>query len=206
MFAPKTQSSQAHRQIVSSTLKDILSAAQLATVLEIFDQEFAHHNNFPITEFVARIDIAINLGERKNGVRVLLARNLDVVRAGAPGKSGDTPDAVVVFSALMNKVIDVLNLSDSLKAMALQGTVAKGLPAAKLDPGFKNELKNWCRGDAQAFRVGSSEKEMASIVHGVYVWCCNSLGPVAADNLFARAIREAEAVPQAAQFSPRRLL
>jgi len=48
--------------------------------------------------------------------------------------------------------------------------------------------------------------ELANLVHGLYVWTAEHVGPVKADRIFGAAIEETERLPEAERFDPRKLL
>lgn len=54
--------------------------------------------------------------------------------------------------------------------------------------------------------VDAPQAELAKVVHLLYVALCEALGPVEADQVLMRAVRAAEQIPQARQFSPRKLI
>jgi hypothetical protein len=208
MIAPKMSSPTELRQIVSRTLQASLNPAQMAAVLDVLDREFLDQANFALTDFVNRIDQLVDLGDRKNGMRALLARNLNLVHGaadgGSPAAAAPRP-AVIVFDAVVNAIHKAVDLADPAKAEVMCAAMAKGLGAANLGPPFKAELQAWCQDRIAKFTNGGSDKDLATVVHALYVWCCNALGPTATDKLFANAMREAERLPEAAQFPPRRL-
>lgn len=58
----------------------------------------------------------------------------------------------------------------------------------------------------EAWMLDASADQMAAVVHELYISACEALGPVDADHLLMMAVRHAEALPQARDFLPSRLL
>jgi hypothetical protein len=54
--------------------------------------------------------------------------------------------------------------------------------------------------------IEGTPAELSQVVHQFYVALCEALGPVDADQVLTRSVRAAEQIPQARQFSPRKLI
>ncbi len=82
------------------------------------------------------------------------------------------------------------------------------LDHARLSPGLRQAARDALvtAGGAQAWYLEASEGDLSTLVHEFYVALCESLGPVDADHVLMQAVRHAEQLPQAREFSPSRFL
>ncbi|GEM_PF-2719072 len=105
--------------------------------------------------------------------------------------------AVMVRSFLAQLHPDGRNGNDTLA-----GALARAIP----DRDRRLTLERWLvRGDAANAPVCGLEQQRA-IMHGLYVQACEDVGPVAADNALAHALRQVRADPRAAREPPERWL
>lgn len=65
----------------------------------------------------------------------------------------------------------------------------------------------WANASSPQLSVPELEqREMSRVLDAVYAWYCDMFGPNATDQSFARALAQAEKLPDAALFSPRKFL
>jgi hypothetical protein len=55
-------------------------------------------------------------------------------------------------------------------------------------------------------RENLSRQQLADIIHAIYVWLCEYIGPVKSDALVLRVCKAMETIPIAARFSPKNFL
>ena len=81
------------------------------------------------------------------------------------------------------------------------------LSESNLTPPCKVMLKRWSQASAPQLMIPDLEvSEMSQAIDIIYVWYCDLFGPGATDQSFARLIAQAERLPEASFFSPRRFL
>lgn len=126
------------------------------------------------------------------------------ISSTVPDTRFDVTDEMVVFSFMLNELILGVqkieygyerkmcdHLSGKIKPMGLTSENATTLQAWTNIAGTKN--------------IGTikSKVSMIKIVHEIYLWACDYLGPIPADKLFAKVVKRTEELPQAARYSPR---
>ena len=120
-------------------------------------------------------------------------------------------DEVVVFNSLLGGIFqrvfqrDPANLEDLRQHLLgeLRDTNEIRLPTTQQ---LQILLQDTSSMLAPNFTQKIAEDEMAEILHWVYLWSCDSLGPVSADRMISEAVSQTEALPQGRRFSPRSLL
>ncbi len=111
-----------------------------------------------------------------------------------------------VFAAVVEEVARGLTRVNPRVADAAFAFLGERLPRLKLTPGGQAEVAAWAANRTAAFTARTAKPDMHAVIHALYVWTCQEVGPIDADKLFARAVREADRVPSAAQCPPQGLL
>jgi hypothetical protein len=119
----------------------------------------------------------------------------------------DRPAVQVVHAGLMRAALSQVRqyhpaASEDLRSAALSqaararvtGPVREAWRAAW----EQESTTDWC--------IDAPQNALAELVNAFYVALCEALGPVDADHVLTRAVREAEGLPQAREFSPRRFV
>jgi hypothetical protein len=114
---------------------------------------------------------------------------------------------VVVFGTLWREVLaEVQTFHPAAFDDLRQGTLS-GLSGARLNASIRQQVQEaWQQPAEQSWLLNTSETELAELVNLLYVALCEALGPVEADQVLTRAVKAASLLPQARQFSPRRLI
>jgi|GEM_PF-6065881 len=112
----------------------------------------------------------------------------------------------VVFSKLVGEVDGQLIALSPVNAGRLRAFVQAAIPKVGLSTSARDEMVRWCGNLRHVVGPGLTADEMHKILHQMYLWTLDAIGPVDADRLFGRAIRESERLPEAALFPPRSLL
>ena len=73
-------------------------------------------------------------------------------------------------------------------------------------PVRKQAREAWAQPMQATWVIDGTPAELSQLVHQFYVALCEALGPVDADQVLTRAVRAAEQIPAARQFSPRKLI
>lgn len=117
------------------------------------------------------------------------------------------PAEQVVFGALMRALLAEMQQFHGGSLEDLRTDLLKDLPKVKISNAVRQLYKEaWVQPMQHAWHLNGPDKELASLIHHTYVGLCETLGPVDADQVLARAVRSAERLPQARQFPPKRFL
>ena len=220
------------RKALHIGLAGALDESQAQIGLRLWDQSFALQKPGAIIEFVAELSSQLSLAPKlrhemrmgiyqallkydagrepipeANDVRpVHTASQMAPLPATAIARVSGTPQ-YVVFCALLQSLMDGLRIVEAVAKHDLIQSLQKLSGRSGLDFGRHHALTQWAKEDAPlgAF-AAESEEVLAQAVHALYIAFCEAVGPVATDQLLARAVRAAEALPEAARFPPRRLL
>ncbi|MFA5940125.1 MAG: hypothetical protein WC809_12280 [Sinimarinibacterium sp.] len=210
-----------------------LDEAQAQIGLRLWDASFAEQKPAAIIEFVAQLSAQLALPpkqrhEMRMGIYQALLK-YDAGREPIPEVNGARPPHAmavmapsmpetapawvsgtpqfVVFSTLLQHLLDALRIMEAVARHDLIQSLRGSTGRSGLDFGLHHALTQWIKEGASlsAFAT-ATEDALALAVHTLYVAFCEAVGPVAADQLLARAVRVADALPEAARFPPRRLL
>ncbi|MGY0196136.1 hypothetical protein ACWA7J_13825 [Leptothrix sp. BB-4] len=120
----------------------------------------------------------------------------------------DAPPAVLVFEALITAALAEVRLRHPGELADLRDSSVSGLDGSRLGASSRNLVRNAWQHQAEpgAWRLVLPTPELGELVHLFYVALCEALGPVDADQVLTRAVREAEQVPAAQRHSPRLFL
>ncbi len=126
-------------------------------------------------------------------------------RAPAPP---DLPPASIVFGLLWGTVLNTVHTLHQRDFADLCVAVQDELKSARVPAGVMAVMAAGWTGDPlqQQWTPAAKETELADMVHRLYVALCETLGPVAADQVLTHAVRTVERKPEASGFSPRKLL
>ncbi len=120
----------------------------------------------------------------------------------------DAPPAVLVFDALIAAALSEVRQRHAAELNDLRDSAVAGLDGSRLGATPRNLVRAaWQRhAEAGAWRLPLNTTELGELVHLFYVALCEALGPVDADQVLTRAVREAEQIPAAQRHSPRQFL
>jgi hypothetical protein len=217
------------RQALFLGLSGTLDDAQTQVGLRLWDQGYAQNRPAAIIEFVAELSTQLGLPpKQRHEMRMAIYQALlkyDAGREPLPGPSAANSAAAsvaapatvkpalrgsaafIVFAHLLQSLLDGLRNADAVAKHDLIQSLQRLGPRSGLDLAQHHALTQWAKeGAALNVFSGASEPALALAVHTVYVGLCEALGPVATDQLLARAVRAAEALPEAPRFPPQRLL
>ena len=220
------------RKALHVGLTGALDEAQVLVALRLWDQAFAQQRPGAIIEFVAQLSSQLGLPpkqrhEMRMGIYQALLR-YDAGRepipetrpAGARGATNAVaslpatpltsvrgPAEYAVFHALLQQLMDGLLRIEALARHDVIQSLQQQQGRSVLSSGLHSALIQWVRDDSGLGAYAAEPAEVLSdAVHALYVALCMAVGPVATDQLLARAVRAAEGLPEAARFKPQRLL
>lgn len=112
----------------------------------------------------------------------------------------------VVFEFLLRRTLSKLEVLGFDK---LRRDLGNKIRASNLPFNYSQIIESWLNekisiNDAELPKVSMSQ--MKGLMDAVYGWMCAAIGPVKADQVLARIVKQAELLPEANSFSPRRLL
>jgi len=112
----------------------------------------------------------------------------------------------VVFSKLVEQIDTQLIALSPANSGKLRSFLRDAVPKVSLSSVAREEMLRWCGNPKHLVGPGLTPDEMHKLLHQMYLWTLEAVGPVDADKLFGRAIRECERLPEATLFPPRSLL
>jgi hypothetical protein len=120
----------------------------------------------------------------------------------------DAPPAVLVFEALIAAALTDVRQRHPGELHDLRDSAVAGLDGSRLAAQARGLVRAaWQRhAEPGAWRLQLGTQELGELVHLFYVALCEALGPVDADQVLTRAVREAEQIPAAQRHSPRQFL
>lgn len=143
-------------------------------------------------------------------------RRVEAPQAGTPPPpeahqaSPSAPEAApatVVFASLCTGMIHEVQALHRAALPDLHDALFEQLERSRLAHSLKPQLAAaWKDGTRPAWQLQADEKTLAEVVSLLYVALCESLGPVHADTILTSAVKRATQLPQASEFSPRRLI
>lgn len=218
------------RQALFHGLSGTLDDAQAQVGLRLWDRSYAQQRPAAIIEFVAELSTQLGLPpKQRHEMRMGIYQALLKYDAGREPLPGPTPasgtttasgaapakpatirgtPAFVVFMHLLQSLSEGLRAADAGARHDLIQSLQKLGLRSGLATDQQLALSAWARESGAPMHSFSSadERTLALAVHTVYVGLCEALGPVATDQLLSRAVRAAEALPEALHFPPQRLL
>ncbi|QJR16032.1 hypothetical protein DSM104440_02860 [Usitatibacter palustris] len=127
--------------------------------------------------------------------------------APTPTDEGPVSPLHATFSKLIVALEEQLRLHEPRIWMDAASYLAENLAPLRLAASTERELTMWLRSDKRSlFRGMVTEGQASGIVHLLYVWAAEMLGPVPADRLFSEAVSIVQASPEGRTFPPTALL
>jgi hypothetical protein len=113
--------------------------------------------------------------------------------------------AAAVMGALISQLVDGAARAKQVEELAHCTNFAE----AAISPPTLSAANQWVRGgctDSLGFANLVPDKERAAVVNVVYIALCEAVGPSVADRILGQAVQHVERMPEAAEFSPKKLL
>ena len=89
----------------------------------------------------------------------------------------------------------------------LRSSALEQIDQGRLSQPVRKQARDaWAQPLQATWVVDGTPAELSQLVHQFYVALCEALGPIDADQVLTRAVRAAEQIPAARQFSPRKLI
>lgn len=136
-----------------------------------------------------------------------VAAALAAAQAASPVQSQVPEEPPVIFGALMRAIVDEVyrhhrEALDEVRKDALQR-----LEESMAAPAVRQQFRSgWSRALQHDWQLPGTHADLAELTRVVYLALGDAFGRAGADHVLKRGLDAAEAVPEAAVFSPRRLL
>lgn len=117
-----------------------------------------------------------------------------------------SPDRAVCAELLRSAIAEVQRFHGA--AMSdLRSSALEQIDQGRLSQPVRKQARDaWTQPLQATWVVDGTPAELSQLVHQFYVALCEALGPIDADQVLTRAVRAAEQIPAARQFSPRKLI
>jgi hypothetical protein len=117
-----------------------------------------------------------------------------------------SPDRAVCAELLRSAIAEVQRFHGA--AMSdLRSSALEQIDQGRLSQPVRKQARDaWAQPLQATWVVDGTPAELSQLVHQFYVALCEALGPIDADQVLTRAVRAAEQIPAARQFSPRKLI
>jgi hypothetical protein len=124
----------------------------------------------------------------------------------APAAPPASPDRVVCAELLRNALTEVQRFHAG-SLTDLRSSALEQLDQGRLSQPVRKQVRDaWAQPMQVSWVIDGTPAELSQLVHQFYVALCEALGPIDADQVLTRAVRSAEQIPAARQFSPRKLI
>ncbi len=124
----------------------------------------------------------------------------------APDLSG-RPAVQVVHAGLMRSALAQVRQYHPTAVEDLRSAALAQVGRVRVSGPVREAWRSAWEQEAQSdWLINAPQNALAELVNTFYVALCEALGPVDADHVLTRAVREAEGLPQAREFSPRRFV
>jgi hypothetical protein len=121
----------------------------------------------------------------------------------APPPSADR----AVCAELLRSAIAEVQRFHSTALTDLRSSALEQIDQGRLSQPVRKQARDaWGQPMQATWVIDGTPAELSQLVHQFYVALCEALGPVDADQVLTRAVRAAEQIPAARQFSPRKLI
>lgn len=117
------------------------------------------------------------------------------------------PAANIVFSVLLQSILNQIDKQRKEDGVECRNYLAEIILKLQLSSIANIELRGFILTQKPKFLLKAySREQMSQLLHTLYIWMCQYVGPVMSDTIMATALRSAESLPESSQFSPRSLL
>lgn len=138
-----------------------------------------------------------------NPVAVALA----AAQAASPVQSQVPEEPPVIFGALMRAIVDEVHRHHREALDEVRKDALQRLEESMAAPAVRQQFRGgWSRALQHDWQLPGTHADLAELTRVVYLALGDAFGRAGADHVLKRGLDAAEAVPEAAVFSPRRLL
>ena len=113
--------------------------------------------------------------------------------------------ALQVFQATMKVFLNQLDAIDQKVTKKLRQSILAQMSLRVSSLLERQQLNAWITGSADQLQINIGLVDMQNCVHHAYHYACENIGPSETDELLEKAVKQAESMPVAREFSPRKL-
>lgn len=220
------------RRIVFRAMQGNATPEAIQTAIATLDDEFANVEHLRFNQLIQRLQQTLDSAEVNLGLvlgEIMQLRSKSPADIGPDpgvqqssrskanagrGAAASTPAAPAsprgehrVFVTVLENVVEQLGHRGDGSERSLISSVLQSSDVQNLNSGVIDPLVQWAEDPQPGYLAtyGLTD-DYRTIVHVVYVWLCQKLGPVQADRSLNAAIRAAEQLPEAVTHPPQQLL
>ncbi|MEX8493085.1 hypothetical protein [Sphaerotilus sp.] len=135
-----------------------------------------------------------------------VAAAMQAAAPAPPAAPPASPDRAVCAELLRTALADVQRFHATALSDLRSGALEQVDQGRLSQPVRKQVREAWAHPMQATWVIEGTPQELSQVVHQFYVAMCEALGPVDADQVLTRAVRAADQIPSARQFSPRKLI
>ncbi|MAA75014.1 MAG: hypothetical protein CMN28_09925 [Salinisphaeraceae bacterium] len=197
------------RQAVDGALSENLPDIQAQLGARLWRSKYESGNASAVAGYISELGVKLRLNHQtRHAIRVgiyrSMARRNDKAGAAAESSESGQQNLAAARRIADSLVCSILRDTVSSVGLSFHDALGKLLDAERGLACQPDTILQWINGRAR--QSAETEAELARATHLVYVACCQVLGPVAGDKLLKKAADRAQALPEAAQCPPVRLL
>ena len=220
----ETEASRRRRAIYQALIRH-LPEARVINALQTWERNFADGPAFALRGFVDQVCDTAALRESRSAIHRSLVHCMSLelrdlgpepraparpAAAPTPGTSIDgtvpPPVATAVYACLLGALLDALGRINPEYHIKIRGHLLDRLRPMGQNPEVSNQLIRWLTQKNTPLTAAIPTADMRNLLHFAYVLACEYYGPTVADKALSTAVKAAESLPQARDFSPRTLL
>lgn len=234
MTEKNTEEAIRRRHAIQLALTDTLEPDQVQAALRLWDTQFSSARPTQIIDFVSEVAVLLDLAPRRRHdlrlalyqfilkcdseptpaiepIRPLAAPTRTSTPAtpdrAAPAQTPTVSPAWTVFAAIVSHIRDGVLAEGRSATQEFIHSLKQQKRGLRAPAALHGLLVGWSSGEGSLAGCSEAkEKDLAHLVHAVYVAAAEALGPVNADRLLAASIASAESMPEARAFPPKRFL
>ncbi|MEM9586840.1 MAG: hypothetical protein AAGA03_06130 [Planctomycetota bacterium] len=215
------------RRIVFNAMNGNATPQAIHSAIQTLDSEFGDVENLRFNQLIQRLQSTLDSAEANLGKvlgEIMSLRTLPAEEIGPDPLAGKQPATTpnqsasgqtagprtglhAVFATLVETIASQLQHRGDDSHLKLANAITSAADVIALGDRVLGPLKQWQKTPvAGGLQLLATPDQYRVIVHVVYVWLCQKLGPVDADRLLAAGVRQAESLPDAVSNPPRQLL
>lgn len=208
--------------IVFNVLRLFLDNIELDQALSIWDNEFDQNDSVSYNSFLNKICTTPHLNEKKIEILVSITKGLkngiDFNHSQNNGNGNGNGIAtsnhsnsyensqIRIFEHILNRLVSDLSNSDSEILNKITDRVSDSVKKLNMTNTQKTQILNFISRKTPRFYTDIKMKDQREVLHSVYVYGCELVGPIKADKIMSQTIKSAESLPEAKVISPKNWL
>lgn len=217
-----------NRNLITEAFESVLPQADVPRAVTAWAAEFENKPTLVPSIVAGHIAKALDIGHMEETIRtrltqIILREHGSIASGGNAAAKANKPVTLssgplaakgaagsVVFRAMISGIVERLRDLLGPDAAGMESEWHKLLTKQRLTDGTRQSIERWCqamsKGTDTPINGDITTEDMKTVIHGIYVWCCESLGPVEADRIFSDTVEATTILPEARGFAPTQLL